>query len=392
MRIAIAVSHPIQHFCPQYISFEKIEDIRCKIFFASTLGYKKYVDPSFKQEISWDNLHLDKFEHCFLNGEVIIPSDKKLDAVSVEDELREYKPDVIITYGYWQKLQRRVYRWAVKHHIKLVYISDSELRHKSNIVKKVVKFIFIKKYFSKIDLFLSVGDANEDFYKHYGVNPAQIIRMHFPIDIYLYEKSYNSREFLREQIRNRYLIGKEEIVASVVGKLISRKRQDIIIKAMELMEMEGIYMHLFIIGSGERLKYLRKKAQNLKISKVHFTGFIKVQDLPGFYAASDFYIHPSTFEPHSIAVSEAIYMGCPVIVSDKCGSYGKSDDVQEGKNGFVFDSENVEELIDAMRLLIKNSQIRKNFSEYSHSISKKFQQCAHSTVIKEIKAQFLKKL
>ena len=40
-------------------------------------------------------------------------------------------------------------------------------------------------------------------------------------------------------------------------------------------------------------------------------------------------------------------------------SYGKSDDVQEGKNGFVFSSENIEELIDAMRLLIKNSQMRK---------------------------------
>ena len=52
-------------------------------------------------------------------GEVIIPSDKKLDAVSVEYELREYKPDAIITYGYWQKFQKRVYRWAVKHHIKL---------------------------------------------------------------------------------------------------------------------------------------------------------------------------------------------------------------------------------------------------------------------------------
>ena len=76
---------------------------------------------------------------------VFSPSDKKLDAVSVEDELREYKPDVIITYGYWQKFQKRVYRWAVKHPIKLVYISDSELRHKSNIVKEVVKLIFIKK-------------------------------------------------------------------------------------------------------------------------------------------------------------------------------------------------------------------------------------------------------
>ena len=71
-RIAIVISHPIQHFCPQYVSFSENPNIILKVFFASTLGYKKYKDLNFDQEISWGNLNLDKFDHTFLNGEALL--------------------------------------------------------------------------------------------------------------------------------------------------------------------------------------------------------------------------------------------------------------------------------------------------------------------------------
>ena len=61
LRVAIVVSHPIQHFCPQYVSFAKNKNIELKVFFASALGYKKYADANFKKEISWGNLQLEKF-------------------------------------------------------------------------------------------------------------------------------------------------------------------------------------------------------------------------------------------------------------------------------------------------------------------------------------------
>src|SRR4051812_12997040 len=95
LRIAVVVSHPIQHFCPQYVSFATQKGIILKVFFASALGYKKYIDSSFKEEISWGNLQLDKFDHTFLNAEEILESDKDLDAASVESELDNYKPDVV---------------------------------------------------------------------------------------------------------------------------------------------------------------------------------------------------------------------------------------------------------------------------------------------------------
>src|ERR1017187_5570812 len=83
-RIGIVVSHPIQHFCPQYVSFAENKNITLKVFFGSALGYRKYVDLNFKKEIAWGNLNLDKFDHVFLNGEEVIQADKNLDAKNLE--------------------------------------------------------------------------------------------------------------------------------------------------------------------------------------------------------------------------------------------------------------------------------------------------------------------
>jgi len=384
LKIALVVSHPIQHFCPQYASFAKNSAIEFKVFFASTLGLKKYFDENFRKEISWGNLQLDKFDHVFLNGHAVVPSDKNIDAVLLDNELAIFKPDIVITYGYFQKLQRRAYRWAIKNKVKLAYISDSELRHTRNGVKDFIKGLYIKNYFSKIDFFLSVGDANEAFYKKHGVSEGKIKRMHFPIDIELYEKVWGKKEEMRSVVREQYLLKETDIVMSVVGKLVPWKNQDHIIDAMLQLENEGVTTYLFIIGSGEKLEAWEKKGEMLKKGKVFFTGFVEIEKLPAYYAATDIYVHPASIEPHSIAISEAIYMGCPVILSDRCGSYGISDDVQEGKNGFVYTFGSINELSKAIKELSINKERRLVFGPHSHNIAVDFQACSHVKIIGEL--------
>lgn len=384
MKIAIVVSHPIQHFCPQYVSFAKNTAIDFKVFFASALGLKKYFDENFREEISWNNLQLNKFDHVFLNGDVVVPSDKNIDAPTLEKELAFFKPDIIITYGYFQKLQRRAYQWAIKNKVKLAYISDSELRQSRNKLKDYLRGLYLKKYFSKIDYFLSVGNANEVFYKKYGISDDKIKRMHFPIDILLYEKSWNERAKLRTEARDQYAIKENEIVLSTVGKLVPWKNQDDIIKAMLQLENEGYVLSLFIIGSGEMMEAWKIKATELNKSKVYFTGFTAIENLPAYYAATDIYVHPASVEPHSIAVSEAIYMGCPVIISDRCGSYGISDDVQVEKNGFVYPFGKISELANKIKELAGNSEKKIAFGSYSHKIAEGFQKRSHVEIIEEL--------
>jgi glycosyltransferase involved in cell wall biosynthesis len=382
-RLAIVVSHPIQHFCPQYASLAANRALQVKVFFASALGFKKYIDPAFKKEISWGNLHLDEFDHTFMNGGAVLPAGKELDAPELDKQLEEFDPDIVMVYGYFQRVQRRAYKWARRHRKKLVYVSDSERRRKRSVIKELIKFPFVTNYFSRIDFFLSVGDANEEYYKHYRVPAKKIIRMHFSIDIVLYENAYAAKDRLANQVRARFGLRPGDIVASVVGKLVPLKNQGDIIDAMKLLEDQGMILHLLVIGSGESMEMLKEKAAALKISRVYFPGFTPPEELPALYAASDIYIHPAYEDAHSLAISEAIYMACPVVLSDKCGSFGPTDDVQEGKNGYVFRWGDLRDLADKIFLLAdKNKRLR--FGDYSHSLGKKFQERSHSGFVTEL--------
>jgi len=383
-KIALIISHPIQHFCPQYVSFARQDTIQFKVFFASMLGYKTYFDPNFGKHIEWGNLELDKFEHEFLNGEAVIPADKYIDAPNLEERLEAYAPDCVITYGYFQRLQRRAYKWCKKKQISIAYIADSERKQLRNRLMEWIKYPWLKQYLSRIDFFLTVGDANEDYYRFYGVNEKRFIRMHFPIDVQQYEAAYRNKTELREYVRNQYGIAPQEKVACVVGKLVPWKNQTHIIEAMKLLERQNIHMHLFILGSGLEMEALKANAATLQKSKVYFPGFVKIEDLPAFYAASDFYIHPASIEPHSIAISEAIFMGCPVIVSDRTGSFGENDDVEEGMNGYVYPFGDIDALSTRIKSLICFPEESKKMSEYSHALGAKFQRISHHDVIYEL--------
>jgi glycosyltransferase involved in cell wall biosynthesis len=151
-----------------------------------------------------------------------------------------------------------------------------------------------------------------------------------------------------------------------------------IIKALNGLGNTNLKILLLVIGTGrmqEQLEAAVKKHTNIKVC---FTGFVDPIELPGYYAATDIYIHPAKIDPHPLAISEAIYMGCPVIVSDRCGSYGENDDVQDGHNGFVYEWGNIDQLKHYIEQLSNDIELRKRFGEYSHNFAINSQQLSHS--------------
>jgi glycosyltransferase involved in cell wall biosynthesis len=381
VNIAIVVSHPIQHFCPQYISFSKLPNVNVKVFFASMLGYKSYFDENFGNEIVWNNLRIDEFEHVFLNGDKVLASNKNLEAPMLEFELEAFKPDVIVTYGYFQKFQRACHKWANSNNVPLVYITDAENRQKRHWLKKVSKIFALRWYFKKINYFFTVGNANEDYYKLYGVNPKSFIRMHYPIDIEVYSESYDNKELHRKTIREKFSIPEDMFVINVVGKLVEWKNQSHLIDLLENLESKGVKAHVIILGTGSTLEELTIKAAKLKSNVVHFAGFVDPLDLPKYYAASDLYLHPAKIEPHSLAISEAIFMGMPLVLSDRCGSYGENDDLQVGKNGFVYKFGDIEEMSVKVIKLMEDRELLNNFSNYSVKIARDFQKRSHGECV-----------
>ena len=195
-RVAIVVSHPIQHCCPQYASLARSTEYDLCVFFASTVGAVPYKDTNFNKTIQWDNLNLGAFNHVFLSDRPV-PSSKYLDATNLSRQLDEFNPDVVIVYGYWQRFQKRVKEWVRNNERLMYYISDSECHRCETAARRRLKAILIRRHFLHIDRFLTVGNANEFFYHSHGVPTVRMTRMHFPIDVEQFERAYQQRMALR---------------------------------------------------------------------------------------------------------------------------------------------------------------------------------------------------
>jgi glycosyltransferase involved in cell wall biosynthesis len=385
MKIAIVVSHPIQHFCPMYASWAKNNNVQLKVFFASNLGVQPYEDENFARQIEWGNLYLNEFEHEFLNGVETLQINTNLDAPNLNVKLLDFSPDLIIQYGRIYKFNKRLRNWIKTTNIKSAYISDSENRHSHSFLKLLFKKLFFSFYFNKFDLFLTVGDANENFYRSCGVPESKMLRMNFSIDIKNYDKCYGMKEFLRLQFRDSLQIEEDDLVLSVVGKLVTWKNQIDLISLLLRLDKDQFWpkIHLLIAGSGPCEEELRIKSDELENNIVHYLNFVDPNDLPQIYAASDVYVHPSSFEPHSLAISEAIYMGLPILVSDTSGSYGLTDDVRNCQNGLVF---KVGDIADMEKKLynLKELKVRRQYGEISKKIADDNQYQAHFNILNEL--------
>jgi glycosyltransferase involved in cell wall biosynthesis len=77
---------------------------------------------------------------------------------------------------------------------------------------------------------------------------------------------------------------------------------------------------------------------------VRFAGLRSTAEILPYYAFAHAFVLPSRREPWGLVVNEALAAGLPVIVSNRCGC--AADLVAQGVNGFVFDPDREEELID----------------------------------------------
>jgi glycosyltransferase involved in cell wall biosynthesis len=88
-------------------------------------------------------------------------------------------------------------------------------------------------------------------------------------------------------------------------------------------------------GDGELRADLESQSLDPMIRAV-FLGFVSYSRLPAIYAAADVLVHPAEFDPHPLAITEAIQVGLPIVVSDRVGAVGKSDTARPGVNALVY--------------------------------------------------------
>ena len=117
-------------------------------------------------------------------------------------------------------------------------------------------------------------------------------------------------------------------VVLCVGNLITRKGQDLLIRA--LVDLPGVT--LLLAGQGADRATYQKLAEALCVAdRVGFLGAVPHEELPALYCAADVMALPSASEGLANAWVEALACGTPIAISDVGGAREVLTDAQAGR-------------------------------------------------------------
>ncbi len=160
----------------------------------------------------------------------------------------------------------------------------------------------------------------------------------------------------RAELRTRYGLGQRPTVLCL-SRLVPRKGQDMLIRALPLIRQRVNGAALVIAGGGPYLVALRRLADRFGVSDhVTFTGGVPAADLPAYHAMADVFAMPCRtrgagldVEGLGIVFLEASAAGVPVIAGS---SGGAPETVRHNKTGMVVDGRSVNQVADAVSDLL----------------------------------------
>lgn len=166
------------------------------------------------------------------------------------------------------------------------------------------------------------------------------------------------------RVRERYGLGHRPVVLCA-ARLVPRKGQDALIRALRLVRRSVPGAVLLLVGDGPHARALRRLAAEQGLAgAVVFAGGHPHEEMPGFYAAAQVFAMPCRtrragleVEGLGIVFLEAAAAGLPVVVGD---SGGAPDTVREGETGFVVDGRDVQALADRLTLLLGDARLARD--------------------------------
>ena len=230
----------------------------------------------------------------------------------------QIKPAMVIshipstTFRLVRKLPSYIYKAAVMHATDMRYFRDEG--HLQNI-----KSIYNDYFCRSLNIY--------QYFEEMGLNNlnSDLIFSGVPIC------HYSIKELKKSQ---RYHI-------LYAGKLIPLKNLNIVIEALSSLSSDIPYL-FDIYGNGSEEKKLRKLVKKNRMEdKVTFHSFVPREQLFKIMEEADIFVMPSEPETFGLVYLEAMSRGCITI-----GTRGQGIDgiIIDGKNGFLVESKNVDEL------------------------------------------------
>lgn len=335
---------------------------------------------------SWFTGHAEHFHCIFLNGRQVGSEQFFCPGIV---KLLSQKWDKIILGGYADPTAMLAISYLRLRGIPFYMELDGGLIREEGKIKYLIK----RHFASSAKIWFSSGDATTKCITYYGADPARCCKYPFsslrnadlaaavqaqdadvpylphPLPAFP-DTDYDAirtgwnpesyiarREILRQSARKRLGIPEENIILSV-GHMLPGKGFDTVLKALPNRNCA-----LYIVG-GEATDELRAIIAEKGLTNVHFIPFAGKDLLGLYYRAADLFVLATRSDVWGLVINEAMANGLPIITTYSC--VAGVELVEEGKNGYLVDAEDVSGLAKDMDLLLASPENQKQFGAESY--------------------------
>lgn len=202
-----------------------------------------------------------------------------------------------------------------------------------------------------------------------------------------------------DEFCKKYGIKEDDQIILVIARLDPMKGQDVVIRGLARIINDHPQAKLLLVGNGSFSsskkgglglpKGLRWKKELEKIAsssgiqdRIIFTGFVPPKNIDAVLTRADILVLPSVLEGFGLTVLEGWEYKKPVIVSSEAGVAELAED---GKNSYVFDPSDHEELAEKMDKVLSDPEHGEDLGKKGYETAKK---CHLEETIEEISKIF----
>ena len=252
-------------------------------------------------------------------------------------------------------------KWARKKDIPLVFtwhtLYDQYVHFVPLIPKKWASRWIIRqaaKYANKSDYVVIPTPSVEEIIRGWGVRNGNMAAIPTGVEEEIYQNPDGAR------IREKYKVKKDEILLLLVSRLTAEKNIHFLFDSLVLPLRKNQNVKFLAAGEGHLVPELKEKAKKYGLEeKIIFAGVVKKEEIKNYYAAADIFVYASKSETQGMIVSEAMYMGLPVVA---VRSTGICDLVRDKITGYLVE-EDEKEFQSAVEKLIASKSLRESFSQ-----------------------------
>lgn len=330
--------------------------------------FGKYVDLLVVFEKAYDSTRPESWQHLLdsTRFENVILSGKSVSKKLYGDDMGSAPDDKALSFGVVKYLRREYDEIIVAnpctptgiiaitymrmHGISYSIQSEGGIPGSEKGFKERLKFFLM----NKADHYFSTCDLDDQYFITYGAKKEEIYRYPFASisEKDLPEKILSQEE--KEKFKSELGITYKQMVLTV-GRSVYVKGFDVLLKSVKGLSDDTC---VFFVG-GKCTDEYREIISDNGLKNVYFVDNVEAQELRKYYCAADLFVLPTRSDTWGLVINEAMTFGLPVITTDKCVAGNAL--IEDGKNGFIVESDNVKQLREKLETLSMDSSLRGNF-------------------------------